>query len=519
MKNLIFIITLLLSASLFAQNNITLQKKEFITAKKLIEKGDYNTAKKHLKEIYKYNRASNNISYLIGLCYLHQEANKNEAIHYLQYAVKSTRKNYDSKAYNYKHAPEEAYLLLAKAYYYDNRFYKALSVLSRYYKLDNANKLKKEAVTFKTQCLNAIKIINNPIGVIYNNVGSNINSFSKDFIPLLNANETVMVFTSNRDGINQIYISNKVNKKWEKAKKISSLINSSGNIQAVALSSDGSQLVVRKNDTGVDNLYISRNFGEWTALEKLGNGINSKYNETNASFSPDGSKLYFVSDRKGSFGGKDIYFSKLLPNGNWSTAKNIGNKINTKYNEDGVFAHTDGYTIYFSSEGYNSLGGYDLYFSDLINDSTWSVPTNMGYPLNTVYNDVNFTISTNGEIAYFSTQRDNTKGLTDIYKVNLLSSPKRTSVVVKGFVKNKSGDIVNDENVRITERKSNKEIGIYKPNNNGEYTFILRQGLKYFISFDDKTKIYSPKMFEVPSNSSFYEIGKPIIVETLTVIE
>jgi len=143
----------------------------------------------------------------------------------------------------------------------------------------------------------------------------------------------------------------------------------------------------------------------------------------------------------------------------------------------------------------------------------------MGYPLNTVNDNINYFISKDLKRVYTSYKKKNSKTGTNIYKINLVSSLKRTSVVIKGFIRDTQGNIIKDEILNLRERKSNKFIGSYTPNAEGEYTFILNEGLKYFISLDDDTKIISPKMITVPVSASFYEIGKPVFVKTITVIQ
>ena len=518
MKNILVLVSFVLSLSMVAQNTSFSSKDEFKTVKQLMKSEKYTEAIPHIKNLLT-KHDNPNYNYLMGKCLLNSE-NKQDALSYLIKANKRISKEYN-KAYNYTAAPTEAVFLLAKAYYNNYKFHKALALTSKYKKIEGEANEKQEVALFEEKCINALKIYNNPISIKAEKISNNINTPLNETYPLLNADETVMVFTSNIEDekVNNIYISRKVNNVWSKLEGISSNINSMGNITAVALSSDGNQLIIRKKDNGVYNLYMSRFTGEWSVPEKLNENINSKYNETDASFSDNGDRLYFVSDRKGGFGGKDIYFSNIMPNGQWAKAQNIGETINTEYNETGVFIHYGGYSIFFSSDRPSSLGGYDLYFSDLINETQWGKPQNMGYPLNTVNDNVNYFISKDLKRVYTSYKNKSSKTGTDIYKINLLSSIKRTSVVIKGFVRDTQGNIVKDEVINLRERKSNKFIGSYTPNSEGEYTFILSEGLKYFITLDDDSKIISPKMITVPVSASFYEIGKPVFVKTITVIQ
>lgn len=519
MKNILVLFGFIMSLSIVAQNTTVSSKDEFKTVKQLIKSDKYLEAVSHIENLL-IKHDNPNYNYLMGKCLLNIDERKQDALSYLIKANKKISKEYN-KAYNYTAAPTEAVFLLAKAYYNNYKFHKALALTSKFKKLEGAANENEDVISFEKKCINALKIYNNPIKIEAQKISNNVNTPLNDFKPLLNEDEDMLVFTSNIEdaNVNNIYISRKTNGVWSKLEGISSNINSMGSVTAVALSAAGNQLVIRKNDDGVDNLYISRFNGEWSVPEKLNKNINSKYNETAASFSDNGDKLYFVSDRKGGFGGKDIYFSNIMPNGEWSIAQNIGETINTEYNEDDVFIHYGGYSIFFSSDRPASLGSYDLYFSDLLNENKWSKPQNMGYPLNTVNNNRNFYISKDLKRVYTSYKKKNSKTETDIYKINLLSSLKRTSVVIKGFIRDTQGNIVKNEVLNLRERKTNKFIGSYTPNAEGEYTFILSEGLKYFISLDNDTKVISPKMISVPVSASFYEIGKPVFVKTITVIQ
>jgi len=519
MRNILVLVSIILSLTIVAQNTSISNKDEFKIVKQLIKSDKYLEAIPHIENLLT-KHDNPNYNYLMGKCLLNINDKKQDALPYLVKASKRISNNYN-KAYNYTAAPPEAVFLLAKAYYNNYKFHKTLALISKFKKLEGAANENEEVILFEKKCINALKLYNNPIKIEANKINNTINTPLNDFNPLLNEDENILVFTSNveNENINNIYISHKTNGVWSKLKGISSNINSMGSIIAVALSADGNQLIIKRNDDGIDNLYISRYNGDWSVPEKLNNNINTKYNETDASFSDNGDRLYFVSDRKGGFGGKDIYFSNIMPNGEWAKAQNIGETINTEYNETDVFIHYGGYSIFFCSDRPTSLGGYDLYFSDLLNENKWSTPQNMGYPLNTVDDNRHYYISKDIKRVYTSYKNKNSKTGNDIYKINLLSSLKRTSVVIKGFIRDTQGNIIKNEILNLHERKSNKFVGSYTPNTEGEYTFILSEGLKYFISLDDDTKIISPKMITVPVSASFYEIGKPIFIKTITIVQ
>jgi hypothetical protein len=230
--------------------------------------------------------------------------------------------------------------------------------------------------------------------------------------------------------------------------------------------------------------------------------------------------LIFVSDRGDGKGGKDLYVVNRLPGGEWGLAQNMGETINTAFDEEGPFLQPDGYTLYFSSKGHNSMGGYDLFYSELQPDGSWSNPVNMGYPINTTSDDVFYVLSADGKRAYFSSIREGGLGGRDIYVMNLLSLPERSSAVIKGTVKMEgTNDIPKDITINVKEAQSGKFVGKYKPNKEtGSYIIILRQGKDYLFTCETEDYTFSPEKISIPDKSAFKEINKPIILTPIGTI-
>jgi len=177
-------------------------------------------------------------------------------------------------------------------------------------------------------------------------------------------------------------------------------------------------LILSKEDEFNSDIYVSHFIdNRWTKSEPLGSNINTRYWESHASISKDGKTLYFTSNRKGGKGYMDIYVSHLTEEGVWGPPKNIGPEINTKLNEDTPFITEDGQYLYFSSQGFTNMGGYDVFKSELKDSSDWSLPQNLGYPINTTDDDLFYYPWGNGEIAYMAKIMDEGFGATDIYKL------------------------------------------------------------------------------------------------------
>ncbi len=172
---------------------------------------------------------------------------------------------------------------------------------------------------------------------------------------------------------------------------------------------------------------------KYTRPKQLNMFINTTFHESSATLSPDGNILYFVSDREGGFGGRDIWMSRKNNNGDWGKVTNLGNVINTSYNEEGVFMQADGKTLYFSSQGHNSMGGYDI-FKTVFDNGKWSVPRNIGYPINTPDDDVFLSITKEGRKGYYSSAKKDGFGDLDIYEITFFESKIQETVLISGKV-------------------------------------------------------------------------------------
>jgi Tol biopolymer transport system component len=189
-----------------------------------------------------------------------------------------------------------------------------------------------------------------------------------------------------------------------------------GNDLAVSLSHDGQILFTYQDSPeGNGDLLISYlKDSVYSQPKKLTGEINTYAWEGSCSLSPDGKILYFSSNREGGYGGKDIYRAKLLSDSTWGNIINLGDSINTPYDEDAPFIHADGRTLFYSSNGLKSSGGYDIFRSLMENDSTFKKTENLGYPINSPVDDIYFSLTANGNKAYYSAQKKGGEGLTDL---------------------------------------------------------------------------------------------------------
>jgi outer membrane protein OmpA-like peptidoglycan-associated protein/tetratricopeptide (TPR) repeat protein len=335
---------------------------------------------------------------------------------------------------------------IGNSYHYGLQFDKAIDYYTRYLNRFNSkpNYLGRDRVSLEEverniqECENGKEFIRNPKGYSIVNLGNEINSEWDDYAPVLNANEDELIFTSRRrdDNLNQnvfddnkpwedIFISRKVNGKWQPAKNIGSKVNTIYHDSNLALSADGKTLFIHKDENGGDIYFVKLNpDGSWGAAQPLPGMVNSSYAEKSVSISQDERTLFFSSERPGGLGGLDIYKATVNSVGQWINVQNLGSTVNTPLDDDGPFIDYDGKTLYFSSKGHKGMGNYDI-FKTVYDEATgeWSTPENLGYPINTPDNDIYFVSTKDGKRGYYSSIREDALGYDDIYMITLVEQP------------------------------------------------------------------------------------------------
>jgi hypothetical protein len=349
-----------------------------------------------------------NVKYKIGSCYINIPSEKEKSIPYLEAAVKTA--TYDSKTESYKElrAPLDAYFFLGKAYMINNEFDKGLSTLMVFSKLAGATKAKggMQNVDFVDQqiqaCKNAIQFTKVPIVFSKESLGADINQGSINDNAAVSYDGNSLAYTQRLGIVNAIFFAKRVNGKWQSPVEITRDLKAGEDCSTCSLNADGTELFLYKTDN-YDGAIYSSNFvnGKWMPIRKLNKNINTKFYESHAAISADGKKLYFTSNRDGGQGNLDIYVSEKEASGDWGPAVNLGPTVNTPYNEDTPFITQDGDVLYFSSEGHNSMGGYDNFKSQR-SGSGWKTPSNLGYPINSADDDKFYQPFNNGQNAYYT---------------------------------------------------------------------------------------------------------------------
>lgn len=368
------------------------------------------------------------------------------------------------------------------------------------------------------------------------NMGKEINSAFSDFAPVISADGEVMIFTSRRpvtekeirkgkEAMERVFVSHydEKKKKWAAAVLLPETINLPGrHNSAIALSNDGQKMLLYRDDeNGNGDIWESDLEGEnWTNPEKLPEPVNSTDHESSASISPEGKAIYFVSNRKGGKGGRDIWLSRQDDGGQWGAAENLGTTINTSQDEESVFIHPDGKTLYFSSKGHKSMGGYDI-FRTVFENGNWSVPVNLGAPVNTPDDDVCFVVAADGITGYYSSAKSGGLGEKDIYKVFPISvnkdkGPKLT--LFKGVVIDKDSFTPLESEIEITDNEKNVVVSKIKSNSStGKFLISLPSGKNYGINVRKEGYLFYSDNLTIADTSAYKEIIKTIPLEKLSV--
>jgi hypothetical protein len=250
-------------------------------------------------------------------------------------------------------------------------------------------------------------------------LGERINTATAETHPVVTDDESILVFSRKLPFYQGIFLSRKINGEWGIPVNIVYELGVDDDCFPTSISSDGTELYLYRSDNYVGDIFVSNYIhGRWTKIRRLNSNINTKYWESHACISHDRKTLYFTSNRKGGYGGLDIYKSTRLSttNDDWGPPVNLGQVINSAYNEDTPFITPDDKFLYFSSFGHETMGGYDMFYSQFANDGTWSVPVNLGYPLNTTYDEQFFNPVVDGKAFYIAEAGAGGLGGYDIYR-------------------------------------------------------------------------------------------------------
>ena len=432
---LIFIFLFFFSSSFVFSQTVSGKKTEIEDAHEHFDNGNYLMAIPIYKSELRKDPDNKKIKLRLGICYINTRINRSQAISYLEAYSKESKSD------------DEVWFYLARAYQLNYKLPEAITTFQKFKSLKP--KRAPEIDRYIEQCENAVKLMRAPSNVTFQNLGKEINSEEPDYYPYINREETFLAFTSRRkdniggkkievDGYrsSDIYTSTSEGGHWAMAKNAGRAINTGLDEQIVGLRSDALEMYIYLDHIDkFGDIYVSTRKDLETEFPKPRIFLPSinDYFETSGCLSEDGSILFFTRREKQGMQ-SDLYYCKKLPNGMWALPQMLPDHVNTPYNEESPYLSYDCKTLYFASEGHNSMGGYDLFKTTWDQEkNTFSKPVNMGYPINSTDDDRSICVTPDNRLAYISAFRPKGLGDLDIYRIRF-NDAEQKSKVYKGRI-------------------------------------------------------------------------------------
>ena len=392
------------------------------------EEEDFNEAEYLFRQILKIEPDNSNVKFYLGMCYNNILGQEDKGIPYFKEATEDINLKYKANRYTEKKAPHHSWFYLAEAYRKTNQMDEALDALDQFRGLKNFEKNYNVRITEdEVKALERAKIIRDAkltLRALYFN--EPINTPDDDYNGVISANGKMMVWVNTKSFYEAVYMSIRKGDQWSVPILITPQIVSDGDLFPTGLSADGNMLLMVKSPKKGDKdiWYSSYDGLLWSPAQPLHGAVNSNSEENHASFSPDGTRIYFSSDRRGGQGGFDIWQSDRQPDGQWGEPVNMGEVINTDKDETSAYiAPAEGRFI-FASTGHFNMGGFDIFRCELEVDGTWGQPTNIGYPINTTGDNTYFIPLNDGLSGLYTRFTTEAIGLRDLWYIEILSEDR-----------------------------------------------------------------------------------------------
>jgi len=568
----VFILTIFIATSAFSQQKVKIKKSSFFTtdidfkdAWKGVKKGtkffnqkkkgSYQQAVDYLSVAYEYNPDNAELNYELGISYLMSHDEENGLIHVKKaFFLNPT-------------VAEDIHFWLGRAYHLNADFQDAIDEYTLYRSGLTDRQLKKQGADVNkliSECEAGLQLQSAPVNVIIDNLGDSVNSSYPDYSPVFAPYDSIVFFTSRRptttggkrnrlvsnEFYEDVYFTSALHGQWQAPAQMPKPINSRKNDASVAVNPNGTGVLIYRGRKGNGNIFISfksiKNNGDdkWTRPKQVIRKVNKKkFRETSLTFNSDSSLVYFVSNRKKGYGGKDIWMSRRRGNSNsgWTKPVNIGKPVNTIYDEESVFLQNDS-VLYFASKGHNSMGGYDLFKAYILPDGRWGSVVNVGYPLNTPDNDMFMFMNQDNRTGYFtSAGQDDNFGDMDLYEfffytpkdlapdsedelIAYITEPVNELImeepvviatmrltVVKGIVSEYQTMKPLYATIEIIDNATQQVVQTIMTNaTTGAYTVMLPSGKDYGMSVNADGYMFHSENFNIPAANGYQEIVKDI---------
>lgn len=529
-KLILLIVCVVFCFGMYSQKSNKVFMKSFYDACSYMYEDNYSVALDYWKKAEDKDPENPNVWYNMGVCLKNSSKDRELAVEYLTKALDFTNPNYVRSDHTERTVPIDCYLELGIALRMVGKYDESTEMLNRAKEVaatngraDLTEKTADElAITENAQKIKTQKSCGR---IELYNLGSVINSEYSDHSPIITCDGQTLYFTSKRPNIlnseedEKIYVAHKKdNGEWSSPEMLPAPINTKGkNESVVSVSSDGNQLYFFRSGSALQGgLFVSEKTdnGAWGKPKQLNSDINTKYRESHVAIAPDGNSMYFTSDRPGGFGGLDIYVIKKLPNGKWSEPQLLPAEVNTPKDEEYPFVHPNGSTLYFNSKGHENSGGYDVFFSKINDDGSYSKAENMCSPINTHDNDICYSLSCDGKTAYIAAIREDTKGEYDIYVINDVTTEENL-IVYTGKVRYADNAIPKGVSVWVKDKTTGEDLGSYDVDENGEYLCYLQPKDDYTLTFskDGETLQENSKTPTKEDEESFKRVGAPVALD------
>ncbi|MBK6263509.1 PD40 domain-containing protein [Marivirga sp. S37H4] len=472
---------------------------------------NYKGAIESLNQAVALGASDPQIHYMLGVSYM-QQPDASEQMKSLKSFEEIEKAKFPDNL------PKDVYYFAAQAFHKNLELEKALKYYDKYLGTLSKSDTKSiaEASFQKQKAENAFQLIRNKKEIDIVKMAPPINSEFTEYNPVVSADQGVMAFTSLRPNsrtgkaIEEIYITYRKDGTWGSPSKIE--LNTSDNVGTAGISPDGQQMLVFIGSGNKGSIYLMIKEGDkWGSPAPI-KGLNSNNLESTASITPDGKKIYFASNRPGGYGGMDIYVTEKLPNGDWGNIENIGPEVNTKYDEDAPFIHPDMKTLYYTSNGISSMGGRDI-FRAVRKAGKWESPENMGYPINTPFDDNYFTITADGSKGFFSSDRQGGYGGQDIYTFDMPEQYANIPLtMLKGKITAGPDKQPVSTKIKLVDNDNNTKVDyVYDPDpNTGNYLIILPPGKNYDLIIESEGYLPYTLNINIPNQTYFYELYQKI---------
>lgn len=447
---------------------------------------------------------------------------KSEAVGPLEFYIKRTA------------SPDwEAYYFLGIAYQNDHQFEKAIEMFEKYKGFGPYPNSYEDCDIRIQQCKNAPQYINNPIDVTFENLGDDVNSTGEEYHPVVPPDESYVVFSTKReettgafyslDGSHtpDVFMSELKRGEFKEAKSIGPP-NSFAVEEVAGISENGEFIVYHmENETALSDLFFApkKRRTKYDRPTAFTGEMVQKDREVDGSLSNDGNTLIMSAIRDEGKGGYDLYTVRKLPDGNWGMPEPI-ETLNTVANERAPYLCDEGKTMFFSSQGHSSIGGYDLFMTTKDENGKWTKPVNLGYPLNTTDDEMSICFAKNRRYAYTARYRADSKGGRDIYRVTFHEMEPDQTVLQSVILDNDSIPIKASIMIEVAN-ENGKVVGQYKTDaNSGKFIMILPPGKYQLQVLDSPYKNTEPTTIEVFDKNRYKPIVKfPLVLSSSKVVK